>query len=166
MARRRPSRSTASDPPADAPAAAFAVAVAYLARAPRSVAEVAAHLEARSIDAPLVAATLAILAERRYVDDDALAERRAEELILRRGYGRLKVASELTRRGLTDTVVDRAIAGVLEGRSEAALGRAALRRRFGDRVPASRAERAKAFRFLAGRGHPTEIVSEILGEDD
>ena len=46
--------------------------------------------------------------------------------MLRRGCGRLKVAHELTRRGLTDTVIDRAIAGVLEGRSEAALVRAAL----------------------------------------
>lgn len=110
--------------------------------------------------------TLRRLAERGYVDDGALAERRAEDLLLRRGAGRLKVAHELTRRGLTDTVVERAIAGVLEGRSETALGRAALKRRFGDELPASRTDRAKAFRFLVGRGHPPDIVSEILGEDD
>jgi regulatory protein len=145
---------------------AFATAVAHLARAARSHAEIAAHLAGRGVDADVAAATLARLVERRYVDDAALAERRAEELLLRRGAGRLKVAAELTRRGLTDTVIDRAIAGVLEGRSEIALGRAALGRRFGDEPPTSRAERAKAFRFLVGRGHPPDIVSEILGEDD
>jgi regulatory protein len=144
----------------------MAVAVAYLAKAARSRAEVEAHLVRSGADAALVDATVAALADRGYVDDAALAERRAEELMLRRGAGRLKVAAELTRRGLTDTVVDRAIAGVLEGRSEAALGRAALARRFGDGLPASRAERAKAFRFLIGRGYPNDIVNEILGEDD
>jgi regulatory protein len=144
----------------------MAAAVAHLARAARSHAEVVRHLEAAGFAVDLVEATMATLTARGYVDDGALAERRAEELMLRRGAGRLKVAFELTRRGLTDTVVDRAIAGVLEGRSESALGRIALRRRFGDERPASRAARAKAFRFLVGRGHPPEIVSEILGEDD
>ena len=144
----------------------MAVAVAYLAPAARSHAEVERHLGKQGFAEDLVATTLATLVARHIVDDAALAERRAEELMLRRGSGRLKVAHELTRRGLTDTVVDRAIAGVLEGRSELALGRAALERRFGPERPASRAERAKAYRFLLGRGHPPEIVSEILGEDD
>jgi regulatory protein len=170
MAGRPRSRSTGSSsvepPPVDEPAGAMALAIAYLAHASRSRAEVERHLATRGVGDALVGATLTALADRGYVDDAALAERRAEELMLRRGAGRLKVAAELTRRGLTDTVVDRAIAGVLEGRSETALGRAALARRFGERPPASRAERAKAYRFLIGRGHPTDIVSEILGEDD
>ena len=144
----------------------MAAAVAYLAHAARSAAEVLRHLGRRGVAAPLADATLHALTARGYLDDAALAERRAEELMLRRGCGRLKVAHELTRRGLTDTVIDRAIAGVLEGRSEVALGRAALVRRFGDERLESRAERAKAFRFLIGRGHPADIVSEILGEDD
>jgi len=169
MAGRPLSRSTAFSPaesPDDAAAAALAAAVAYLARAARSRAEVARHLEAAGYAAELVDATLATVGARGYVDDAMLAERRAEQLMLRGGAGRLKVAFELTRRGLTDTVIDRAIAGVLEGRSEAALGRNALQRRFGNEPPATRAARAKAFRFLVGRGHPPEIVSEILGEDD
>jgi regulatory protein len=141
-------------------------ALAYLAHAARSTAEVTRQLERVGIDPEEIAATLATLVARGYVDDAALAERRAEELMVRRGSGRLKVAHELTRRGLTDTVIDRAIAGVLGGRSEAALGRAALARRFGSEPPATRAERAKAFRFLIGRGHPADIASEILGEDD
>lgn len=150
----------------DGPAEAMAAAVGYLAHAARSVAEMSRYLVRRGITAALAEPTLRALAERGYIDDAALAERRAEELMLRRGCGRLKVAHELTRRGLTDTVIDRAISGVLEGRSEVALGRAALVRRFGDERPESRAERAKAFRFLIGRGHPADIVSEILGEDD
>lgn len=144
----------------------MAAAVGYLAHAARSAAEVSRHLERCGIEVALAETALRALATRGYVDDAALAERCAEELMLRRGCGRVKVVHELTRRGLTDTVIDRAIAGVLEGRSEVALGRAALTRRFGDERPVSRAERAKAFRYLIGRGHPADIVSEILGEDD
>jgi regulatory protein len=143
----------------------LAEAVRYLARAAHSAVEVAEHLTRRRVEPELVERTLATLAARGYVDDAALAERRAEELLLRRGCGRLRVAHELTRRGLTDTVIDRAIAGVLESQSEVALGRAALARRFGDGPPSSRAERARAFRFLLGRGHPPDVVNEILGED-
>ncbi len=157
---------TAADELDAATEAAMPVAVAYLARADRSAAELAAHLSGAGVAETTVEAILRALVARGYVDDARLAERRAEDLLLRRGAGRLKVAHELTRRGLTDTVVDRAIAGVLDGRSEVALGRDALRRRFGDELPRSRTERAKAFRFLIGRGHPPDIVSEILGEDD
>jgi regulatory protein len=174
MARPRRSRSTASSsaalsaarPVIEGPEAALAEAVRYLALAARSSAEVERHLTNRGVDAELIASTMEALATRRYVDDNALAERRAEELLLRRGSGRFKVAAELTRRGLTDTVIDRAIAAVLEGRSEVALGRAALARRFGDERPVSRAERARAYRFLVARGHPTDVVTEILGEED
>lgn len=169
MARPRRSRSTASDPgaaPGAGPTEAVAAALRYLARAARSQAEVTQHLEGLGVGPALVLATLATLTDRGYVDDQALAERRAEELLLRRGSGRLKVAHELTRRGLTDTVIDRAIAGVLENHSEVALGRTALLRRFGEARPGSRAERARAFRFLVGRGHPPDVVTEILGEEE
>lgn len=94
-----------------------------------------------------------------------LARRCAEEWLLRRGCGRLKVAHELTRRGVADTVVMTAIATVLEEWSEAELARRALVRRFGDRPVGSIAERARAFRFLTGRGHPADIVSDVLGDD-
>jgi SOS response regulatory protein OraA/RecX len=152
-------------PPADPPAAASAEAVRYLARAARSSAEVADHLTRRRFAPELIEATILALTRRGYLDDAALAERRAEELLVRRGFGRLRVAHELTRRGLTDTVIDRAIAGVLESQSEVALGRAALARRFRDVDRSSRHERARAFRFLLGRGHPPDVVNEILGEE-
>src|SRR5690349_4182920 len=109
MARPRRSRSTGSSsaasaadqPPEGGPAAAMAEAVRFLAHAARSTSEVDRHLQTRGFAAALVDATLAALRERGWVNDAAFAERRAEELLLRRGAGRLKVAYELTRRGLT-----------------------------------------------------------------
>jgi regulatory protein len=111
------------------------------------------------------AAALDSVRARGWLDDAAVARRRAEELLLRRGFGRLRVAHELTLRGLTDTVIDAAIAAVLAETSETELARRALRRKLGGTLPASGADRARAHRFLVGRGHPAEIVSTLLEED-
>ena len=111
-----------------------------------------------------MADTLAFLTERRYVDDEVLAQRRAEALLLERGHGELRVRHELTLRGLADTVVTRAIAAVLEDRRPIDLARRALTRRFRDR-PLATADRARAYRFLVGRGHPEDVVTAVLEEE-
>jgi SOS response regulatory protein OraA/RecX len=121
-----------------------------------------AYLGARGFTPATVTAALQGLHDLRYIDDAALARRRAEELLLRRGCGRVRVVHELTRRGVAGSVVEAAIAGVLGGRSDAELAREALQRRFADWPPATAAARARVFRFLTGRGHPAEVVSEIL----
>ena len=167
MARRPRSRSTASESgPLDtaSEAAARAEACRFLARAPRSAAEVTAYLGARGFTPATVAASLQALRDLRYIDDAALARRRSEELLLRRGCGRVRVAHELTRRGVPGSVVEAVIAAILADRSDAELAREALRRRFPGQPPATAAGRARAFRFLTGRGHPAEVVSEILEE--
>ena len=94
-----------------------------------------------------------------------MARRRAEDL-LRRGYGRLRVAHELTRRGVADSVVEAAIAAALEGRRDAEFARRALQRKFGEAPLTDASARARAYRFLIGRGHPTEAVADVLGDDD
>jgi regulatory protein len=168
MARRRRSRSIASDTArASSPTlTARDEAVRLLARAPRAAAEIEAHLARRGFAADDVAGTLLRLRDSRYIDDLELARRRAEELLLRRGYGRLRVAFELTRRGVADSVVETAITTVLESRRDAELARLALRRKFGDQPMTDARARARAYRFLVGRGHPPDAVGEILGDDD
>lgn len=139
-----------------------AEACRFLARAPRSAAEVAAHLGACGFTPAMVAAALQGLRDLRYIDDVALARRRAEELLLRRGCGRVRVVHELTRRGVAGSVVEAAIGAILADRSDAELAREALRRRVAGQPPATAAARARVFRYLTGRGHPAEVVSEIL----
>ena len=102
---RRPSRSRVSDVVSDEDSAR-AEAYRWLAAAPRSASELDARLRARGFDDALVTATIAFLAARGYVDDAALAHRRAEELLLRRGYGTGRVRHELTLRGVADTVIE------------------------------------------------------------
>ncbi|MBI3768812.1 MAG: RecX family transcriptional regulator [Deltaproteobacteria bacterium] len=167
MARRR-SRSIASEsaPRSGSDGDARAVALRLLARAPRSAAEIETQLARRHFTPATIADTLLRLRDLRYLDDAALARRRAEELLLRRGHGRLRVAHELTRRGVADRVVEAAVAAVMEGRCDVEIARLALHRKFGhDPLPDASA-RARAYRFLIGRGHLAEAVREILGDDD
>ena len=176
MVRRRGSRSIGSNSPRARAAAASAgpprpldVAVRLLARAPRSIAEIATQLGRRRFAREAIDATIAALRERGYLDDAALAHRRAEDLLLRRGHGRLRVAYELTRRGVAASVIEDALATVMEGRRDAEFARLALCRKFGhdsrDRLKDASA-RARAYRYLIGRGHPPEAVIEVLGDDD
>jgi regulatory protein len=168
VARGRRSRSPGSESGrlAAAPgASAWVEACRLLARVPRAAAEVEAHLARRGFAAATIAATVRALRARRWLDDAALARRLAEDRLLRRGWGRLRVARELTLKGLADTVVEQAVSAAMENRSDAELARKALRRRFRDRPLASDAARGRAFRYLVGRGHPPEAASAALEED-
>jgi len=150
-------------------AAARDVAIRLLARAPRSVAEIEMRLARRRFGRAIIDATVAALRELRYLDDGALARRRAEELIVRRGQGRLRVVYELTRRGVAVGVIEDALTAVMEGRRDAELARLALCRKFGHdprEALKDASGRARAYRFLVGRGHPPEAVTEVLGDDD
>ncbi len=163
---RRVSRSRVSDPSAEAlQASAQDEACRWLARAPRSASEVESRLRTRGFADAVVADTLVFLTERRYVDDTVLAHRRAEELLLERGHGELRVRHELTLRGVADTVVTRAIAAVLEDRRPVDLARRALARRFRALPLTTAADRARAYRFLVGRGHPEDVVNAVLEEE-
>jgi regulatory protein len=166
MARRRPSRSTASRSAAVASTDATAREEAYrfLARAPRSTIEMRAHLARRGYASADVDDAIDTLTAGRYLDDPALAQRRSEELMLRRGWGRLRVVSELTRRGFADSVVKTAIDAIHDDQSETELARQALRRKFSSRSLVSLVDRSRAFRYLIGRGHPVDIVTQVLGE--
>jgi regulatory protein len=168
MDRRRRSRSIASEsaPSSGSDGDARDVAVRLLARAPRSAAEIETQLTRRRFAPELIAETLRVLRDRGHLDDAELARRRAEELLVGRGYGRLRVAHELTRRGVADSVVEAAIATVMEGRRDAEFARLALRRKFGHDPLTDAPARARAYRFLIGRGYPAEAASEILGDDD
>ncbi len=135
-----------------------------LARSARSSAEIRTHLERRGFAPAHVDAAIAALTSGPWLDDAALAKRRAAELMVRRGWGRLRVAFELTRRGFADTVITTAIDAVHDEQSETELASRALRRKFPNRSLLSAVDRARAFRYLTGRGHPVEIVTHVLGE--
>ena len=132
------------------------VAARILARAPRTEAELAARLVARGYRETTAERTVARCRELGYVGDERLAFDRARRL-RERGAGSLRIAAELEARGLSAAVVAAAVAESLDGEPELAWARRVLAR---ERVTRP----AQAWRLLAGRGFPEEVVADLVGD--
>jgi regulatory protein len=130
------------------------VAARLLARAPRTEAELEARLVQLGYRSETAAATVARCRELGYVDDGALAHDRARAL-RSRGRGSLHIEADLAARGASDALVAAAIAESRDGEPEIAWARRALH---GER------DRARAWRFLLGRGFPETVVADLLGD--
>jgi regulatory protein len=134
------------------------VAARFLARGPRTEAEVRAKLEGMGWSPEATERTLARCRELGWVNDAVLAEDRARAL-RKRGAGSLKLAAELEGRGVAAALVEAAIEASRDGQSEASWARRAL-----EDAGVAVAPTPKAWRLLAGRGFAEEVVMEVLGE--
>lgn len=152
------SRSTGSEstkPPRPTPTP-LDVAARLLTRAPRTEADLEARLVARGYQKATAAKTVARCRELGYVGDDRYAHERARSLRAR-GSGSLRIGADLEARGLPSALVESAIEESREGEPEITWARRAL-----DAAGAPRG--AKAWRLLASRGFPEDVVSTLVGE--
>ena len=134
------------------------MAARLLTHAPRTEAALTAALVKRGYQPRTAAATVARARELGYVGDERFARTRAETLRAR-GAGSLRIAADLSARGLPDALVDGAVEGSRAGVPEAEWARRALARA---RVPAEPTPRA--WRLLAGHGFAEEVIVDVLGE--
>jgi SOS response regulatory protein OraA/RecX len=125
-----------------------------LARAPRTEAELEERLVALGYRRETASGTVARCRELGYVGDEAFAHERARSLRAR-GAGCLRIEADLAARGLPDGLIARAVEASREGEPEAEWARRALARE-----PSKR----NAWRFLAARGFPEDVVVDVLGE--
>ena len=132
------------------------VAAALLRRAPLSEAELTARLVAKGYRPETATTTVARCRELGYLGDAAFAEDRARAL-RRRGAGREKIAADLAGRGVPEPLVERAIADSLDGERESVWARRVL-----DRAGEGRGG-PRAWRLLASRGFPEDVITELLG---
>lgn len=142
-------------------AAAWDEAVRLLVRRDRSASEVRAELARRGRPEAVVDVTLARLVDLGYVDDNRLAADLAERMI-ERHRGSLQVEASLVARGLDPAAITAAVANSAHDELERA--RDLLAGRFPEGLAAART-RARAARFLHGRGFPESVVLAIIGED-
>lgn len=160
MTRRRTprsrSRSTASDAPRRPDSTPLDVAAGILRRAARTEAELEARLTAKGYQPSTAATAVDRCRELGWVGDERLALDRAQSMRLR-GAGSLKIAADLAGRGLAESLVERAVAASLDERTEADWARDALARA-GDR------DGPRAWRLLASRGFPEDVITDVLGE--
>jgi len=126
-----------------------------LTRAPRSEADLQARLVARGYQKATAARTVERCRELGYVGDERFAHERARAL-RERGAGSLKIAADLSARGMPEALVETAVEASCDGEPEAVWARRALGQ--------GRPRGAKAWRLLASRGFPEDVVRDVLGE--
>ncbi len=134
------------------------MAARLLARAPCAEAELEARLVRRGYQPATAATTVARCRELGYVGDGAFARERARGLRAR-GAGSLRIAADLEARGLPEALVAAAVEESLDGLREGEWARRALERA---RVPPGAL--ARAWRLLATRGFPEDVIGDLLGE--
>ena len=98
------------------------------------------------------------------VNDEALAGEFAQSQSLR-GRGSRRIAMELYRHGLTGEAAEKALELIAPNDEEAA--RTALQSKLASWKNETdwRKKREKAFRFLANRGFPLDIIYQVLDEE-
>lgn len=131
------------------------VAAGMLHRAPMSERELEDRLVAKGYRAATAATAVARCRELGWVGDASFADDRARAS-RRRGAGSLKIAAELLARGIPEAMVERVVEASLDGESEATWARRALD------ASGRGGDAARAWRFLASRGFPEDVVAELV----
>ena len=132
------------------------VAARLLTRSGLTEAALRDRLVARGYQPDTAARTVARCRELGYVCDERLALDRARTLRAR-GAGSLRIAADLAARGLSDGLVATAVEASRAGESEEAWARRAL-------ALAGQPSARRAWRLLAGRGFPEDVLCDVLGE--
>jgi regulatory protein len=129
---------------------------ALLARREYTAAQLRARLERAGIDEDIAAEAVAVLVADRYVDDAGYAQRFAEDRRNLQGWGAERIRRRLQEAGVSESLVESAVAGQEPG-AELEAARELLRRRGLD-APADDRERQRAFAMLVRRGYGSDLA--------
>lgn len=134
------------------------LAVRYLARWDRTVAQVEQFLRDKGASPAQAKQTIGRLSDLRYLNDRAYAERWIENRLARRPMGRERLRAELQAKGIGEAVADRAIREALREVDEETLARRALkaRQRRGRLTP------IQALRLLRQWGFEEDTIDRII----
>ena len=136
------------------------LAVRYLARWDRTVAQVEQFLRDKGASPAQAKQTIGRLSDLRYLNDRAYAERWVESRLARQPVGRERLKADLQAKGIAEAVADGAIGAALRGVDDEALARRALkaRQRRGLRLTP-----VQALRFLRQWGFDEETIDRMIG---
>ncbi len=137
------------------------LAVRYLARWDRTVAQVEQFLRDKGASPVLVKQTIGQLSDLLYLNDHAYAERWVESRLVRQPMGRERLKAELQAKGIAESVADGALREVLRGVDEETLARRALkaRQRRGQQLTPT-----QALRLLRQWGFEEETIDHMMGD--
>ena len=135
------------------------LAVRYLARWDRTVAQVELFLLSKGASAAQAKQTISRLSDLRYLDDRAYAGRWVESRLARQPMGRERLLAELQAKGIEEAVAEGAVGEALREIDEETLARRALKawQRKGRRVTA-----LQSVRLLRQWGFEEETIERTI----
>jgi regulatory protein len=137
----------------------FEVAVRYLARVDKTVAQVERFIQGKGANSTQVQSVVHELERRGYLNDQAYATRWAETRLSRRPMGRERLKAELLQRGFKEQVTERALRNAYQSVSEQELACQALEGRI------RRTRPGQWVRFLRQRGFDDETIQQVTHVD-
>jgi regulatory protein len=132
-----------------------------MSRRDYTAAEIESRLKEKGYDAEAVADALADMRAGRFVDDRRVAAAHVRTAATVKGRGRVRIARELTARGVSRELISDALDAVSPADELASIRRILARKRWPARP--SMAERQRMFRHLLGRGFPADVIGKALG---
>jgi regulatory protein len=153
--------------PADSqpnPRTVRAAALALLSRRDYTAAEIDRKLIEKGYDREAVAGAIAALTSSRLLDDRRVAAAHVRTATAVKGRGRLRIARELSARGISRDLVRDVLADLPQGDELTMIRRILARKRW----PANptRADRQRMYRHLVGKGFRTDEIFRALGNPD
>jgi regulatory protein len=133
-----------------------------LGRRDLTVAECRARLMERGHGPAEVADAIDRLIETRALDDARVARAHARTGVNVKGRGRLRIARELTARGLDAVVISEALGDALADTDERKLVARAIDKKLRGRRPADRAELARLYQYLMRQGFTQSAVTAAI----
>ena len=141
---------------------ALDTAYRFLANRPHTKAEIRRKLSRRGYDSETIAAIVAELQEKGYLNEDDMAQRWAQALVRDKLWGPLKISAYLMLKGIDRKTIDRVQRRLWQETDESAVAAQALRKRFGG--PEDESLRAKKAAFLRSRGFAADVIYKISKE--
>jgi regulatory protein len=135
------------------------LAVRYLARWDRTVAQVEQFLLHRGASPTQSQHVIGRLSDLRYLDDQAYAERWIERRLARHPMGRARLKAELKARGIAESLADEVTDRLVQAANEEDLARRALKTK---QRKGRRYKLAQAVRLLRQWGFEEETIARII----
>lgn len=126
----------------------------------RSRHELTLALKERGFTEPLVTETLDELKELGYLNDETFATELASSRIRNKNWGRMKIAFDLNKRGISRELITKILDGISQEEEESVAKNALKKwiKKRGVSVPLERKLFESAFRHLQSRGFPSAII--------
>ncbi len=147
---------------------ALTTAFKFLSYRPRSVHETRVQLESKGYNAEEVSSALLLLLRDDYLNDDKFAAMLVDSRTERKLWGKRRIAMDLGRRGVPETVIDGSLKGI-DNRAEERTAEKALEKWARIRTvqkPFDEKTARSAYRYLKARGFSSSLIIPLLREGE